>query len=48
MIYLLLLLKELFLFFEVFFSVLVQLLELSVGLRFVRLLLPSVVLFFLN
>ena len=48
MIHLLLLLKELFLFFEVLFGVLVQFLELSVGLCFVSLLLPSVVLFFLH
>ena len=47
MIHLFLLLKELFLFLEVFFGVFVQLLELPVGLGFVRLLLPSVVLLLL-
>ena len=47
-VHLFLLLKVLLLFFEILLGVLVQLLEFSVGLRFVSLLLPSVVLLLLN
>ena len=47
-VHLFLLLKVLLLFFEILLGVLVQLFEFPVGLRFVRLLLPPVVLLLLN